>query len=199
MPFPEKIKLEVKKKAAFRCCRCQAIGVEVHHIIPEHEGGTDDAANAAPLCAKCHSDFGDNEQKHKEIREMRDWWYEKAESMFKSAPDYAPILQGIDSAVLEIQQHHTTSMDNLKAALSEFVKKDFEYSMKRIDSITPVTVQTDSSSIVSSSPILIAVSVHERAVATDSYTATVSRPCVKCGNQFVVKENEKECPQCISG
>jgi 5-methylcytosine-specific restriction endonuclease McrA len=40
MAFPERIKLEVKRKAAFRCSRCQNIGVEVHHIIPESEGET---------------------------------------------------------------------------------------------------------------------------------------------------------------
>jgi hypothetical protein len=78
MPFTEKTKLKVRKKAAFQCCRCKGIGVEIHHIVPESDGGDDSINNAAPLCAKCHADFGDNIKKRKEIRQMRDWWYEKA-------------------------------------------------------------------------------------------------------------------------
>ena len=39
MPFSEKIKREVKQKAAFRCCRYQNIGIDIHHIIPERDGG----------------------------------------------------------------------------------------------------------------------------------------------------------------
>ena len=63
MPFSEKVKLEVKRKAAFRCCRCQAIGIDVHHIIPESEGGSDDIDNATPLCQNQHDQFGDNPKK----------------------------------------------------------------------------------------------------------------------------------------
>jgi DNA-directed RNA polymerase subunit RPC12/RpoP len=185
MPFPEKIKLEVKKKAAFRCCRCQGIGVQVHHIIPEHEGGNDDIENAAPLCAKCHTDFGDNEQKRKEIREMRNWWYEQAASMFKTVPDFEPILERIDKSVLEIQQQHTTNIANLKTALTELVTKDHEYLMKKIDSITPDTAQTDGSSIVRSTMYLV-----------DSITADIKRVCANCGKQFTVINNEIICPTC---
>lgn len=80
MAFSEKLKLEVRRMTAFRCCRCQSIGVEVHHIIPQADGGPGTIANAAPLCAKCHADFGANPAKRKEIIEMRDWWYEKVDA-----------------------------------------------------------------------------------------------------------------------
>jgi hypothetical protein len=30
--------------------------VQVHHIVPRHEGGSDDASNAIPLCPNCHSE-----------------------------------------------------------------------------------------------------------------------------------------------
>lgn len=63
MAFSEKLKLEVRRMTAFRCCRCQSIVVEVHHIIPQADGGPDTIANAAPLCAKCHADFGANPAK----------------------------------------------------------------------------------------------------------------------------------------
>src|SRR5262245_33993057 len=76
MPFSESLKVQVKKMAAFRCCRCHDIGVDIHHIIPQAHGGTDDIDNAAPLCQNCHDRFGANPEKRKEIRQMRDWWYE---------------------------------------------------------------------------------------------------------------------------
>ena len=82
MGFSETIKKEVREKAAFRCCRCQTIGVEVHHIIPREYGGNDDIENAAPLCPNCHDNFGPNPEKRKAITEMRDWWYKKAKTMF---------------------------------------------------------------------------------------------------------------------
>ncbi|MDR0591346.1 MAG: HNH endonuclease [Candidatus Nomurabacteria bacterium] len=80
MAFSEKLKLEVKKKAAFRCVICHEPFVEVHHIVPKKEGGTDAADNAAPLCATHHDLFGDNPSKRKQIREMRDHWYRVIES-----------------------------------------------------------------------------------------------------------------------
>ncbi|MGO9371071.1 MAG: HNH endonuclease [Syntrophobacteraceae bacterium] len=47
--------------------------MEIHHIVPEPQGGPGTIDNAAPLCAKHHADFGDNPHKRKVIREMRDW------------------------------------------------------------------------------------------------------------------------------
>jgi 5-methylcytosine-specific restriction endonuclease McrA len=77
MGFSELVKYEVKRQAAFQCCRCHSIGVEVHHIIPQEHGGSDDIENAAPLCPTCHAYFGGNPDKRKEITQMRDCWYLK--------------------------------------------------------------------------------------------------------------------------
>jgi len=39
------------------CAVCQyRHGVQVHHIVPRHAGGSDDASNAIPLCPNCHSE-----------------------------------------------------------------------------------------------------------------------------------------------
>ena len=76
MAFTEKTKLEAKRRAAFRCCICQRLFVEIHHIIPQSEGGADTLENAAPLCASCHDLFGGNPEKRKQIREMRNYWWE---------------------------------------------------------------------------------------------------------------------------
>ena len=77
MNFTEKTKLLVKQKSNFRCCICNTIGVEIHHIIPKSEQGNNQIDNAAPLCPTCHELYGDNPKKRKFIREIRDFWYRK--------------------------------------------------------------------------------------------------------------------------
>ena len=51
MGFSDTLKMRVKDKANFTCCWCTDRNnkVEVHHIIPEAEGGPDTEDNAATL------------------------------------------------------------------------------------------------------------------------------------------------------
>ena len=82
MAFSERTKKIVKQKACFRCAICHNPFVEIHHIIPREEGGHDTEDNAAPLCAACHDLYGGNPDKRKQIREMRDHWYELMERRY---------------------------------------------------------------------------------------------------------------------
>lgn len=86
--FSEATKVFVRRKAQFRCCLCHDIGVEIHHIIPQVEGGDDDPDNAAPLCPTCHETYGANPNKRKLIREARDLWYEICERRFTADPEH---------------------------------------------------------------------------------------------------------------
>lgn len=39
------------------CAVCNRLhGVQVHHIVPRHKGGSDDLSNAIPLCPNCHDE-----------------------------------------------------------------------------------------------------------------------------------------------
>ena len=78
MRFSEGTKKRVRKRAWFACCVCRRISMslEVHHIIPNKDGGPNTEGNAAPLCASCHRAFGGNLDHRARIREMRDQWYE---------------------------------------------------------------------------------------------------------------------------
>jgi hypothetical protein len=39
------------------CAICNRLhGVQVHHIVPRHAGGSDEAGNAIPLCPNCHDE-----------------------------------------------------------------------------------------------------------------------------------------------
>lgn len=98
--FSESLKKRVRQKAHYRCCLCQAVLVEVHHIVPQGEGGSDDEDNAAPLCASCHEIYGANRTKRKFIREARDWWYETCAKRYAPGSD---ALADVVEAVLRDQ------------------------------------------------------------------------------------------------
>lgn len=102
MAFTEKLKTEVKKKAAFRCCRCHEIGVDVHHIISQADQGPDTFENAAPLCQNCHDRFGANPEKTKEITQMKDWWYDVVKEKYSS--EDSKKFAAINETILKIQQ-----------------------------------------------------------------------------------------------
>jgi hypothetical protein len=87
MAFTEALKSKVRKKAHLSCCLCKAIGVEVHHIIPQEEDGNDTEDNAVPLCPSCHEAYGANPNKRKFIREARDLWFEICEKRYASDVD----------------------------------------------------------------------------------------------------------------
>jgi len=115
MPFSEALKLQVKRMAAFQCCRCREIGVDIHHIIPQAQGGTDEIDNAAPLCQNCHSKFGANPEKRKEIRQMRDYLYD----VVKERDHPYPQLEKINETILKIHQTQETGLAELKKELVE--------------------------------------------------------------------------------
>jgi len=139
MGFSEKIKLEVKEKAAFKCCRCRNIGVDVHHIIPEKKGGANNFDNAAPLCQNCHDQFGDNPSKRKEIRQMRDWWYKKVQEIY-SKQDLSQFYE-INLRLENIQKGQQKDLKELKEMLTNI-------SNNTISEISPETASSTASSIV---------------------------------------------------
>lgn len=48
---------ELLAKTGRQCCLCRTLHrVQVHHIVPRNEGGTDDIENAIPLCPNCHDE-----------------------------------------------------------------------------------------------------------------------------------------------
>ena len=142
MDFTEQVKKEVKEKAAFRCCRCQQIGIHVHHIIPQENGGLSDIANAAPLCPSCHDYFGSNPVKRKEITQMRDWWYGQ---VIKQFPDNRQLgkLEDINNKVDKLQQNQIT-LEDFKQGLKD-------YTNEMINNITLGTAVTTASGIANAS------------------------------------------------
>ena len=129
MPFSEELKLSVRKRAAFRCCVCQKIPVEVHHIIPQEYGGSDEDDNAAPLCPTCHTIHGGNPDWRKKITEMRDYWYLVASVLY-------PTPNSIISNQLNQALIDRSAMD-IKEFLSKYVLSLIETTNnKRLPNLT---------------------------------------------------------------
>lgn len=187
MSFPEKIKKEVMKKAGYHCCVCHrsAVSVEVHHIIPQAEGGDDSIENAAPLCPSCHSDYGGNPEKRTRIKQMRDWWYETTAQMYASKITSPEHLNGIhkslqklnikQNSILKKQDKHDSDLEDLRVHLKAI-------SNNMIDSMTPATSDITTSSIVSA------------AVSSIRPTKDNEVTCNRCGSLIDVRNDF--CPRC---
>ncbi len=119
MPFSEKIKFKVKKLSHQTCCVCKSIGIEIHHITPQSENGSDELNNAAPLCPSCHEIYGQNPTKRKFIRESRDIWYEICEKRFQiPATELAEIRKKVTLIESGIQDILKPKTDSNKKALT---------------------------------------------------------------------------------
>jgi len=53
--IPKHIADKVLVESRHQCCICEGTEVQVHHIIPQEEGGTSDEENLIVLCLNCHS------------------------------------------------------------------------------------------------------------------------------------------------
>jgi hypothetical protein len=74
--FPESVKYEARRLAAFRCCYCREMGDHVHHLTPKEDGGQGDIDNAIFLCVQCHDRHGHRPDKRAQLRQARGVWYE---------------------------------------------------------------------------------------------------------------------------
>lgn len=148
LAFSESLKLEVKHKAHFCCCLCHALGVDVHHIIPEAEKGPDTLDNAAPLCPSCHETYGANPTKRKFIREARDFWYEVCAKRYAGDPEglgkiseqlkNAATKADLDAAVAEI-----TRLMQTEAARAERTVPERAQEVARLGSMIAPGVGTN--------------------------------------------------------
>lgn len=131
MPFSEKTKRIAKQKSAFRCCLCHNPFVEIHHIIPQEEGGPDALDNAAPLCSSCHDLYGGNPDKRKTIRQMRDAWWELME---KREANILATTELDDTIRIKADRNYKGSLKSNYAAIfhTVFADEDFETAASHI-------------------------------------------------------------------
>ena len=87
LSFGKSVREQALVASARHCCVCRrykAVYVEVHHIVPEAEGGPNDLENAIVLCFDCHAAAGHYNDSHprgskltrSELRRARELWYD---------------------------------------------------------------------------------------------------------------------------
>lgn len=184
MAFSEEIKLRVKKKAMFQCCRCHETSVEIHHIIPQEYNGSDTEENAAPLCPNCHSSFGGNPEKRKEITQMRDNWYETVERMYSGqASALIPLIEKLSQGLQELKKTQSNDVSEIKSMLKQI-------SNSAIDSMTLGTANVTASNLVKASGASLSN------INIDDISELVL--CQGCGKFFLTKSRTQPCPGCGS-
>lgn len=104
MAFSEEIKLQVKKKSDFRCVVCGEAFVEIHHITPQKENGSDTIENAVALCAHCHNIYGGNVRKREELIQIRDQYYERVEKEKQIRQDFFKMEKAEGRAKIPIKK-----------------------------------------------------------------------------------------------
>src|SRR2546425_1167678 len=98
MPFPQSVREQALVDAARHCCVChhsKSVKVEVHHIVPESQGGANEIENAITLCFDCHADAGHYNPSHprgtkfspSELRRHRDEWHFMVRQHAIQSPD----------------------------------------------------------------------------------------------------------------
>ena len=138
MAFSEKIKKEVRKKSAGMCVLCKEPFVEIHHIVPQSEGGDDTIDNAAPLCAGCHDKYGDNPKKRKQIIEMRDSWYEIIEQMINPKIE---VKNYVYKKIEYLTQDITPDKDGIAIYHIIYKNEDFETASQDLFKLTHTAQQ----------------------------------------------------------
>ncbi len=202
MPFTDKTRWEVKRRAHFKCCWCQQLkgSLDAHHIIPESEGGTNDIDNAAPLCKECHDTYGSNPSKRTEIRKRRDFWYEKCETILKHESieqleetfkiiqktyvEYEERLENVENNVKTLQQKNNYWFDINQKLISELSDASDEKKSKIFQQIA------STSNIIASGTATIAEVSGNVNVIADYF-------CPKCGSPTINRTGtNRECVRC---
>ncbi len=74
---PKKIRDFLLIASKHQCSICQTNPVEVHHIIPVVDGGTNDLDNLMVVCPNHHTDFHDGKFSIEQMKTYRNQWIQK--------------------------------------------------------------------------------------------------------------------------
>lgn len=106
MPFDQDVRTKVLLWCDRHCCLCKkpcGVNIEVHHLVPKDERGSDDINNAIPLCFDCHSEImrynvnhpKGTKYKPDEVKTRRDQIYEEFTRHLVPPMDYRITQQSL--------------------------------------------------------------------------------------------------------
>lgn len=164
----EDIKCEVLLKCKRYCCHCERFcgnNIEVHHIKQRCDGGKDTMDNAIPLCFECHAIIGAYSAKHpkgnkysaKELKRIRDEWYEKAEKLSRNPislsendmillknfkDNFTDIMEYIIDTDFSSQLVDASLPDIIEDLIKQWSKKRYIFSNKQIEEMKQSIVES---------------------------------------------------------
>ena len=138
MPFSDKVKEDAMIACGRRCCICHKFcgnKMEVHHIVPQKDGGPDDFENAIPLCFDCHAEVAAYNVNHpkgvkfskNELKRHRDNWYSRNKSDNSNDSDLPPVKLLRDPKFETSSLLHITSGIQLLNSMSGCCGSQFNY------------------------------------------------------------------------
>lgn len=136
MPFSPSVKDEAKARAHYQCVMCQTpFFLDVHHLIKETNGGKNTIENACPLCPNCHTWFGHDLAKRREVEAKRDWWWDRC-ARIDTAQMTPPDGQRFDQM---FQQYQAQQTDELLSEMKTFIKDQFRQQAEQVSSAHTIT------------------------------------------------------------
>ena len=139
MSFPPKEASKLLADCHRRCCICHrfcGVKMELDHMTPRANRGTDTIDNAIPVCFECHAEIHAYNDKHprgrkyrpEELRQHKDQWLElckSSASVLASIPprtDVGPLQSLIDELEFNkmITSHDTPELMGAHLAVTQF-------------------------------------------------------------------------------
>lgn len=81
--IPKKIKDFILIASKHQCSICQANTIDVHHIIPVEDGGTNDLENLMVVCPNHHRQYHQGKFTEEQMRTYRTQWLQKCRVFFE--------------------------------------------------------------------------------------------------------------------
>lgn len=142
MPFKDKQAEQLLVACHRRCCVCHrfcGVKMELDHMIPSAENGTDDIENAIPLCFECHAEVHAYNDKHprgrkfqpRELQEHKRQWLEICATQ-PQALIVAPLNHGVgplQALVDELDYNIALAPDKYGPPLCPFMTEQFRHAI----------------------------------------------------------------------
>lgn len=211
MPFPEKIKEEVKYRSRNCCVICKKFfrPCEVHHILPESENGSNTLDNAVLLCRNHHDEFGHKPKFVDYIIKERKNWYEYCDRYMHDVKIINERFEKIEKTVSDLGKQKPTTIDVTKDMLVKGIDtliNDLQNAKKILKKkeVTPSDISiaslylsgqsVDADSLGSYGLSSVDENVKSSATFSDPETLV---ECIKCEKYYNIEEGV--CPYCRPG
>lgn len=124
----EKNKQLMRQLCFYTCVACgtRNASIEVHHVDPKENGGSDEIENLVALCPNCHREYQGNDSKRTRLKEMRVWWIDECRKKVASE----------NQIVKEISERLAESVTTTGAKLEEIKSLLLLHEQRKIDGIS---------------------------------------------------------------